>query len=244
MSLRIPLTLLFLFGFTHLTFSQRKKAEILTEDLPKGRGSVTLFDGSKVLGEVTFNDNDGIVTVKTGDDEAKSFTAKKIIAFEFLDDATFRNRSFLVIDYADPDTGQSGFSFFEVLGEFETFAIVSRIDRVKAEPDQPLLGPYTAPALKDRNNTLTVTSQTETIFFLNAQGDFQPYVKTVKREFERLLIDSKQDKNSFVNRDLLEEYTGEHYTALRDFIKENKLKLKIKEDLLLVIEEYKRLASN
>ena len=244
MNVTTSLTLLFLFGFSHLVFSQRKKAAILTEDLPTGRGSITLFDGSKIPGVVTFNDNDGIVTVKTDDDETKSFTAKKIIAFEFLDGATFRNRSFLVIDYADPDTGQSGFSFFEVLGEFETFAIVSRIDRVKAEPDQPLLGPYTAPALKDRTNTLTVTSQTETIFFLNAQGDFQPYVKTVKKEFERLLVDSKQDKNSFVDRDLLEEYTGEHYIALRNFIKENKLKLKVKEDFLRVIEEYERLVNN
>lgn len=244
MNFRLSLALLFIFGFSNALFSQRKKAEILTEDLPRGRGSVTLFDGSKVLGEVTFNDNDGIVTVKTGDDETKSFNAKKIIAFEFLDDLTLRNRSFLVIDYADPGTGQSGFSFFEVLGEFETFAIVSRIDRVKAEPEQPLLGPYTSPALTDRSSTRTVTSQTETIFFLNAQGDFQPYIKTVKREFERLLVDSKQDKNSFVDRDLLEEYTGEHYIALRNFIKENKLKLKVKEDLLRVIEEYKRLASN
>jgi hypothetical protein len=222
------------------SFAQLRKAKILEEEFLRGPGSVTLSDGSKISGMIAFNDNDAIVQVKNGE-EVRTFSGKDIIAFDFMDQVNLEDRKFLVMEYADPETGQNEYSFFEILAEFEAFAILSKIDRVKAEPQRNVLGLPASPALVDKTNTTIITSQTETIFFLNSDGEFQPFVKIVAREFERVLIDSRQDKNYFINKKLFEQYTGIHYPALKKYIDENKLKLKIKEDFLQVVQEYKRL---
>src|SRR5688572_29550505 len=107
--------------------AQERRAQILQAKIASGYGSVHTLDDEVVKGKVTFNDNQGIVTVEK-DGESRSFTSKKALGFEFEDKELSRDRVFHVLDYTDKATGFTNPAFFEVLAEFESFAVLAKID--------------------------------------------------------------------------------------------------------------------
>lgn len=60
--------------------AQERRAQILQAKIASGNGSVRTLDNEIVQGKVTFNDNQGIVTVEYGR-ESRSFTSKNAIGF-------------------------------------------------------------------------------------------------------------------------------------------------------------------
>jgi hypothetical protein len=240
MIVRSSLILLLIVTFIHGSVAQNRRSGILDEPLPKGEGSITLYDGSSIKGIVTYNDNEGFVQVLEGT-ESHSYAPKRVIAFEFFDDALNRKRNFLSLEATNTETGQIDFVFFEILGEFENFAILTKKDRIQTEVISSGGGYNPATGNSWPATSSTVAYQTETVYFLNAEGKLEPYTQNIDREVERTFADSRTNKDRYVKKNLLEQYTGEHYPALQAYIDENKLKLKRKEDLILVIQEYKRL---
>lgn len=222
-------------------FAQEKRAQILQAKIASGYGSVENLDGEIFKGEITFNDNQGIVTVEN-DGESKSFTPKKAAGFEFQDMELSRHRVFHVFDYLNKGTGFTNPAFFEVLGEFQSFAVLAKIDPVEVKPQKGIL-PRSANTMVASDHT-KVAFQTETIFIMNDSGEIQPYLELREKEIEGVYFDTRTKRKKFIDRDLLEEYFGTLYPELEAYASANTLEFNVKEDLVKILDRYKQLLEN
>lgn len=227
--------------FSLNAFPQRHKSEILQYDHTTYAGSVELSDGNRLEGDLVFNDNDGILTVFT-DGESRSFNARSIARFDFYDDRANRLRVFYSLMFTDPDTGIKDSEIFEILKELESFVVLSKIDRLKTEARKGVLAPRTSPMLVDRDSRKF--TQTETVYFLDGEADFLPYLKIVEKEFDWQLIDYNEKSNRLLDADLFPRFTGVHFPELVTYAKENKLSFKRKSDIVRILDEYERIINN
>jgi hypothetical protein len=218
--------------------AQPRKSKILTYDTAAYEGAIWLSNDTKINGRISFNDNDGIVTLIDGE-ESHSFTSRGVVMFEYLDPRLNRSKRFYSLEFLDKETGFKDFYFFEVLKEFESFAVLMKIDRIKTEARQRILHHQTSPLILERNDKKH--TQTKTIYFANDQGVFEPYLKIVDTELGGDILDVNRTSNHFINAKLFERYTGKHFSALQGFAKKNKLSFKLKDDLLVILDEYERM---
>ncbi|MGC3945728.1 MAG: hypothetical protein QM762_14605 [Chryseolinea sp.] len=216
--------------------AQQRSAEIVQAKVATGIGSVQTLDDEIVKGKITFNDNQGIVTVDQGR-ESRSFTSRKAAGFNFYDTALLRHRVFLVFDYTDEAVGFTKPAFFEVLAEFKSFAVLSKIDPVEVKPQKGVL-PRVAPTMVGADHT-KVAFQTETIFIVNDSGEIERYLELREKEIEGVLGDTRSHRKKYIDRNLIKEYTGVHYEALESFADTNKLEFNVKEDLIKILGHYK-----
>ncbi|HYC85458.1 MAG TPA: hypothetical protein VEB86_09560 [Chryseosolibacter sp.] len=228
-----------LYFFVVDTCGQDTKSAIIRYDTAARAGFVTLNDGTDVQGRIVFNDNDGIVTLFNGD-ESKSFNAREILKFQLYGRETGRERVFYSMEYDDPDTGFKDVQFFEILKELKSFAVVVKIDRIKTEARKRVLMPASSPLLVDRSNKKF--TQTQTVFFMDTNGKFEPFLKILEKEFDGALLDWNEKHNRFIDTSLFEKYTGEHYPKLLSFAKQNRLSFKRKDDLVVILDHYEQLA--
>jgi hypothetical protein len=221
--------------------AQPKRAQILQAKIASGYGSVQNLDNEIFNGKVTFNDNQGIVTVEN-DGESRSFTPKKAISFEFEDMELSRHRVFHVFDYTDKGTGFTNPAFFEVLGEFESFAVLAKIDPVEVKPQKGIM-PRVPSTMVGSDHT-KVAFQKETIFIMNDTGEIEPYLELREKEIEGVYVDTRSQRKKYIDRDLLQEYTGTFYPELEAFARDNDLRFNVKEDLIKILAHYKHLIDN
>src|SRR5689334_22568635 len=92
-------------------------------------GSILLNDGSELKGLLRYDDKNSIVNFQDGDN-ARSFTARSVAGFEFSDAISNKQRIFYSLEYEDPLNNAVQPLFFELLRDFQTFAIISKIDPV------------------------------------------------------------------------------------------------------------------
>ena len=217
-------------------FGQERRAQILQAKISSGHGTVTNIDGEVFEGKVTFNDNVGIVTVEN-DGDSWSFTSKKAVSFTFYDETLLRQRTFHVFDYKNTDTGIVNPAFFEVLAEFETFAVLAKIDPVEAKPQKGILP--RAPNTLAANNTNKVAFQKETVFVMNDRGEMDAYLEFTEKEIEGIYFDTRSNRKKFIDDDLLRQYIGPRYAELETYAREHDLSFKKKEDLVKILKHYK-----
>ena len=223
------------------SLAQKRKSAILKFDHTAHEGIVLLNDGTEVSGDIVFNDNDGIVTVYVGD-ESQSFNARRFVRFEYYDEGAGRRKRFYSLEFDDPETGLRDMQIFEVLKELPSFAVLCRIDRVKTEARRGILEPQGSPLLVDRKNKKF--TQTETVYFVSNEGEFRPYLRWVKKEFDGDLLDYNESNTWVLDPGLLEKYTGLHYGTLEEYARANKLKFRRKPDLIKLLDEYALILQN
>ena len=81
-------------------------------------------------GLIKYNDKLAIIKFKESDaDEEQSFS-ERILAMQFYDESTGWWRHFATLNVKEEETGWQGALLFEVLIEFENFALLTRLDRV------------------------------------------------------------------------------------------------------------------
>lgn len=219
-------------------FSQRGKSSILRYDTALYAGQIVLTDGVEISGQIIFNDKEGIVTVVEGD-ESKSYNSRSLLKFEFYSRALQRQRVFYSLEYQDPDKGMKDMEFFELLGEFKSFAVLSKIDRIKTEAQRGPVDPVTSPLLVDRRSKKFIHS--ETIFFVNNQGEFEPYLTIFEKEIGGDLLDINERHEKYKDGDLFEKYAGTKYPILVEYAKQNELSFKNKEHIIILLKEFERL---
>lgn len=197
-----------------------------------------LTDGTELTGKVVFNDNEGIVTIYSGED-SQSFNSRRIVKFEYYDAKTGRHKLFYSLEFKDPETGIKDTDIFEVLKETTAFVVLVRIDRIKTEARKSLLGPRSSPLLVDRSSKQF--TQTQTVYFMNPDGDFEPYLRILEKEVDGELLDINQANNRYINADLFKKYTGSYYEALVEYAKQNDLSLKKKADIIYILDKYEEM---
>lgn len=233
--------MLAILSFFNISSAQGRKSKIVRYDTAARAGKVVLIDGSEITGKIVFNDNDGIVIVHVDDNDTKSFNAKRLTSFEFYVSDLNRLRRFYCMEFPDPETGLKNVEFFEVLKEFESFAVLSKIDRLTSVTPFNIAGTHQPKSVTDRKDLKI--AQTETIYFVNSDGLFEPYLGLEIQERDGDIVDTHGKRKWLIKSALFKKYTDQHYDVLADYAKQNKLSFKDKEDIIKILNEYERLIS-
>lgn len=216
------------------TLSQARKSAILQYDTAARPGEVMLADGTHLRGRIVFNDNDGIVTLYNEDKSAlRSFNSRDLVRFQFYGREAGRERVFYSMEYDNTVTGLKDMEFFEVLKELDSFVVLVRIERLTTEQRKIVKWANSDTARKQK--------QTQIVYFMGADGTLEPYLKMLEKEIGGGLLDWDETRNSFINPDLFEKYTGKHFPALTAYAKENKLSFKNKEHIVTILDQYQQL---
>jgi hypothetical protein len=223
------------------SYAQVGKSRIVKYDTTARQGKVVLIDGSEINGKVVFNDNDGIVIVHVDDNDTKSFNAKSISSFQFYASDLGRLRRFYCMEFPDAETGMKNIEFFEVLKELDAFAVLSKIDRLKSVTPFNIMGKHQPKSVTARKDLKIV--QTETVYFVNSDGQFYPYLKLEILEMDGDIVDSHREKKRVIEADLFAKYTADYFAELNHYAGQNKLSFKNKEDIVKILDEYERLVS-
>lgn len=228
--------------FSVVSFAQKKdkgQEALLNEKFEWFEGSILLNDGSKLVGLVKYDDNSGILSFQDGT-ISRVFTSSRVSTFQFFDEARQKQRVFYTFPYEAPETMAVRPLFFEVIREYDSFAILSKADPLDVDrkmSKNPLV--YTSPdGTGVMNSTRLVVSQVETVYLMNSSGDIKPYFKTVKEEKSGLSF-SDGTSHKMIDEDLILEFISEPiFKKLRTFAKEHDLKFGRKEDFLKILDYY------
>ena len=222
-STRVFLFFSFTFSFLLAYAQKNNKASILHSNTIVRPGKVTTVDGVELKGTVSFNQNESIVTITTST-ETKSFNARRLLSFELSEPGRKEGRLFYSLVFPDTHTGITDPDFFEVLAEFEAFAVLSRQGRLISQTNTEV-----------NRNTLSVNKSvtfgiSEIIYFMDRTENFFPYVRT--------------NGGGFIDKDVFKKFTGEFYPALKSFAKKNGFRFTVKDDLRIILQEYKKISSS
>lgn len=224
-------------------FSQLSEdSKIINYDTTAYEGIVKTAKGENLNGKIVFNDNFGLVTLHQGN-ESRTFNSKTVMMFEFFDVRLDRKRTFISLEFLEPDTGMKAMHFFEVLRELNEFALLVRIDRVTNAKN-----PLTPDLVPNAGMPGTVThpkkhqvKQTRTVYFINANGLFEPYLKITEIERHDDLFHVNRERADYINSELFAKYTAPHFRALAKFAKENKLSFKDLGDVMTILDKYEQI---
>jgi hypothetical protein len=234
MTQRVSILLVAFILLCFIVSAQNKKSALLANEGDNGIGAITLQDGIVLRGPIKYNDNVGVVRFEDRDDP-KTFTPSEVSGFYFFSEKYSRDRNFLSLEFYDGQRQTRNMYFFEVLKEFKSFAVLTLIDGIKTTIVRNGTYPYNV-----RSDHVQAT-QTETIYFFSDDGKILPYLQIIERETEYSLVDWNSTKNKFINKSLLEKFTGQYFQQLVDFAEQNKLSFKSKEHLVRILEHYRDL---
>ena len=242
------ITALFCFWmFSIVSYCQEKKFEELQTDNEWSQGSVMMNDGSELKGLVRFDDRLGILGYQNGD-VSRSFTPRNIMAFEFIDGITQKQRVYYSVEYDDPKTNAKRPLFFEVLKDFKAFAVLSKVDPIEIKERTSGGGGMAVNGIVAVGPTVHTTTirQTETVYFMNQDGLLEPYIRVVHKVVDTdILYDTDKTKKKALDRDLMEKYfTAEENAAIKKFCKEHDLDFRVKEDLIKILDFCAELRNN
>jgi hypothetical protein len=238
--MRSIVVLLLLLNVT--VFAQKKKKveeTLLREDAEWFEGSILLTDGTELQGLVKYNDNTGVLSFQDGAD-SKVFTSSRVAGFEFFDESLQKQRIFYTFEYEDARTSINRPLFFELVRDYKSFAILSRLEQLDLEEKAYTTYQPNGIGIPNNTNTRLVVSQTETIFLMSSDGEIMPYFKIVKKEDDNFFLGNDiKATNKMMDEDLLSQFVGESkYKKLEDYAKQNGLKFKQKDDFLKILEYY------
>src|SRR5688572_1529615 len=191
-------------------FAQKKKKveePLLKETAEWFEGSILLNDGVELKGLVKYNDNNGVLSFQDGTD-SRVFTSSRVAGFEFFDASHQKQRIFYSFPYEDSHTGVERPLFFELIRDYKTFAVLSRLEQLDIGQES-----YSTPQQMGwGTNTRLVVSQTETIFLMTAKGEIKPYLKNVNKEDDKINLATGKDiktTHKMMDEDLLLEFIKE-----------------------------------
>ena len=219
---------------------------VLPASIEWNDGSIMTNDGSEVKGLLKYNDKNGLLSYQNGSD-TRTFTSRSVVGFEFFDERMRKQRIFYSFPYEDSQNNIKRPLFFEVIQEFESFAVLSKVDPLeidhKAVSSPAGFDPYTNTIARGQNwGTTTEISQTETIYLMDTKANIKPYVQIIEKEVDGVFYDISKTKNKMIDDDLLEEFVGTNNNKkLVSYAKENKLSFKRKSDLIKILGYYSEL---
>lgn len=226
---------------THVSFAQKVALDEYNRILETWyEGKVILNDGISIAGQVQYNHFDATVRIKN-DDGTRSFNTRTVQSFEFDDKERGRRRKILTIPYDVLGKGTDELLFFEVLKEFESFALLSRVSGLIAKSTMNDPSNYQLPFEAE---------QVEYLYVFDDQGNSK-LIMEVKYEENSLFYSTKtqfattQVKTRIKESEPFKEYiNGPDYAKLEIYAKENKLSFKDRNDLIIILDQYERMLRN
>jgi hypothetical protein len=189
-----------------------------------------------MTGQLQFNDKMGIVKFKkTSGGAEESFSERRISAMQFYDEDVARTRNFASFDVNDEETGRQAAILLEILMEFKSFALLSRVERVKIgvrernyytnKPMQPTLTPVKVGY-----------EQFEKFYIANDEGTLTLILAVNEFEQDKFALAAKI--KPYLNRQALKDKLAGDWSTFEGLVKFNKLDLRKKEDFIRAFEAY------
>ncbi|MCU0383303.1 MAG: hypothetical protein MUF68_04480 [Cyclobacteriaceae bacterium] len=200
-------------------------------------GKVLLDDNIELNGLVNYNPSTGLVRYKN-EDETRSFAPKGIIMFTFYDSALKSNRLFYSLEYIEEASSLKKNHFFEVLKEYEDFALLYMVERAN------LSHKYinTSDVFSNSYNTKTLSTEQRlnlcifTYYNLRIERIFVEDIENVEGNiFERERITSKY---RFTGNKFFKDWMGNKFDEVEAYRTKNGIGRKSVEDLVKVVEFY------
>lgn len=215
--------------------------EIHPDNVDWGEGTVVLNDGSQLQGVVRYNDTEGgVVSFESGSRSA-SWTPRSVMQFDFFDQVKNRQRFFYTLEFDDSRYGRRP-TFFEILKDFKRFAVLSKMDAIDIKkkggyPSSYNNGMYAGAGTGGK----IAMSQTETIYFIDADGSLYPYMKVIRTIVDRDLYDRTKLKNKVLDESLIRKYFKEpEYSQMIKYADDNNLDLGVKDDFIKALGYYEQ----
>jgi hypothetical protein len=207
-------------------------------------GIVVLDNGQILRGIIKYNARNEVLSYESGQ-FSKSFAPKHVTAFQFTDDATGCQRVFYSIPFEDSRNNIERKIFFEHILDAGDFMVLSKVSPLRLEKKE-----YNPPAFIPIAGSITggkyygyptAFNSSETLFFMTKQGMITPYLETSEREIDGVFFDRTRKRNKILNRDILKHLTKPYYTQLISFAKKENLLLNSKDDVIRILNHYKKL---
>lgn len=175
-------------------------------------GELDTKSGETLRGTLQYNIEENTVVIRIGDGTTRSFTPNTADAFQFTDALTGQQRIFYALPYAAPKMrGYAQPIFFELLSEGEwNLLCQEKLENRYNSYYDPYL-------LMPRSYAVTVL--VFQYFLMDRQGNIQPLSATI---------------------DGLQAAFPQQADALKDWVKDQKLDLTRREDMVLVIRQANR----
>jgi hypothetical protein len=208
-------------------------------------GSLQLKSTDKLEGLIYYNTNFGTIQYKSkSQGETISFQENRVMKMHYFDPKLNRTRHYSAITYIDTLTDKIHETLFEVFKDFGDFVVLSRISKAALlfpsnyNPNSiTILQDFGVPADK-------MFVQVEGIFFIDKRNKLALFCLIKDMDYDGLLYDYQKSKSKIIQSEVLEDYTKDHWISLEKYIKENKLKPKLKDDLVRILDHYEHLRAS
>lgn len=224
-------------GFT-AAFAQRKQLESKLTSAEWCAGRIVLNDGLELTGLVQYHDQIGLVNFRLDSfTDSKSFQTTEVSRINFIDPKNKQEKFFFSV----PNTG-----LCELLLELNDFSLVSSMDKFRifdlyegAHSSNPI---SSGPSLTVSEKI--IFSQNENIIFIGKNGSIDHYLQISNVYDDGAILDKKKTKANILDNTLFQKYTKDHWLEVKEFAKSEKLKFNKKDDIIKILQYYKKLITN
>ena len=204
-------------------FSQQDSVDISKE---WNGGFIQLSDKSLRHGFIQYNHTRRLIRFKgnLNDGEELSFQEKRVLAMEYFDAAESKKRRFYTLNVKEEDSGFVGAVLFEIIMEMKAFAVVSRlyptsrVGKGSSQNDNLLERIYVV----DHKGNVELSSTLPVV----RRGKSKPVARPVE---------------PFLDHAVLKKFVGPKWKMVKAHVKEKRLHLKRKPDLIKALEFYHKL---
>lgn len=206
-------------------------------------GTILTNDDEELKGKVRYDDLQSILFFRDGAVE-KAFVSRQIKMFRFFDPVKKSDRLFYSLEFEDRKFNVKRPLFFELIKEFKTFAVLTKVDPVQFNeaPGQPRGTQNNS--MKELNAVMRI-QQFETICFMSPEGLIEPYLEIEILIKNGIFEERVRNRQTILDEKLFEKYFGERANEkIMTFVKHNELQLTNKEDLLKVLDYYEKYLIN
>ncbi len=212
-------------------------------------GSVVLSDGTELTGLIRNNEKGGVISYKEKANEKtfESFRAASILSLEYFDIDRGIARKFYSLSTTNANDGIEDIFLFEILREFEHFAVLSLLGKTTGHETKEIIVPMIGVGGLPTPSTIPgkeIFMQTEEIYFMNEDGKRELYMLIEHRDVDASIYKYKTDKGKVDDPSLPSRYmSNSEWTEVTNYVKRINLKVDNKEKLLTLLDYYATLVN-
>lgn len=203
-------------------------------------GVIVLKDKTRLEGKIYYNTSFGTVQFKD-DGEVLSIQENRVLEIRYFDPTLNRLRNYSSFVYAERETGQDQELLFEIIKDFESFAVLSRISKpllfLPSNTDPGMLG-----EVNDFIKKKTLI-EIEGIFFLGNDNELQLYCLIKNTEVDGLFRDYSKADSKVLKSKIPETFMEEHWEDIKAYIRQARLDPSKKDDLIRILDHYEQLVA-
>lgn len=204
-------------------------------------GMIITNEEEELKGKVRYDDLQCILFYHDGKTD-KTFSARQVKMFSVRDSVRKTDRFFYSLEFEDRKLNIRQPLFFELIKEFKSFAVLSKVDPVQF--NQAATQPRGTQNANSPNGVIRV-QQFETICFMSSQGLIEPYLEMEITIKNGIFQERTRNRQTILNKNLFEKYFGEKANnQIMTFVKHNELQLNSKEDFLKILDYYEKYLVN